>query len=127
MDGKKGEVPFCSKKHGRHPTLLPGIFTVFCQHGVCYGYQIMKLMESPNIPFPFLRTRFEVDPEAVICDKAIMPAICMLTVSIEILFSLQLMLCTGLTSLTAPWDMNQNFIPSSKVSTPRLWNKIIQS
>lgn len=29
MDGKKGEVPFCSKKHGRHPTLLPGIFSVF--------------------------------------------------------------------------------------------------
>ncbi|KAK3604724.1 hypothetical protein CHS0354_018964 [Potamilus streckersoni] len=43
LDGKKGEVPFCSKKHGKHPTLLPGIFTVFCQH---------------------------VAPEAVICDNA---------------------------------------------------------
>ncbi|KAK3608593.1 hypothetical protein CHS0354_042584 [Potamilus streckersoni] len=70
LDGKKENVPFCSKKHGRHPTLLPGIFTVFCQHGVCYEYQIMKSMESPNIPFTFLRTKFKVAPEAVIYDNA---------------------------------------------------------
>lgn len=25
----------CTKKSGRHPTLLPGIFLIFCQHGKC--------------------------------------------------------------------------------------------
>ncbi|KAL3886335.1 hypothetical protein ACJMK2_026335, partial [Sinanodonta woodiana] len=31
---EKWEVPFYCRKHGRHSTLLPGIFTVFCQHGM---------------------------------------------------------------------------------------------
>lgn len=26
---------YCTKKSGRHPSLLPGIFLVFCQHGKC--------------------------------------------------------------------------------------------
>ena len=25
----------CNKKSSRHPTLLPGIFTIFCEHGKC--------------------------------------------------------------------------------------------
>lgn len=32
MDKIKSD-PVCSKKGTKHPSLLPGIFTVFCQHG----------------------------------------------------------------------------------------------
>ena len=27
------DTKFCRKKYGRHPTLIPGIFTMFCGHG----------------------------------------------------------------------------------------------
>ena len=30
---KKSQKKNCTKKGTRHPTLLPGVFTVFCQHG----------------------------------------------------------------------------------------------
>ena len=35
----------CSKKSSRHPTLLPGIFTLYCQHGKVYveGVVLKKL------------------------------------------------------------------------------------
>ena len=33
MDQSKGEQ-LCTKKSGHHPSLLPGIFTVFCPHGI---------------------------------------------------------------------------------------------
>ena len=29
----------------------PGIFTIFCPHGVCYGLEAMKHCESPRHPF----------------------------------------------------------------------------
>lgn len=28
-----GKVSTCTKKSSRHPTLLPGVFTIFCEHG----------------------------------------------------------------------------------------------
>ncbi|XP_062571922.1 uncharacterized protein LOC134233886 [Saccostrea cucullata] len=57
-DKGKFNAESCRKDSTRHPTLLPGIFTVFCQHGICYGFQIMENNESPNVPFTFIRTRF---------------------------------------------------------------------
>ncbi|CAG2234981.1 unnamed protein product [Mytilus edulis] len=60
----------CKKEATRHPTLLPGIFTAFCKHGICYGFQIMECNESPNVPFTFLRTRFKKAPTTVIYDNA---------------------------------------------------------
>ena len=41
----------CRKLWYGHPTLSPGIFTIYCQHGVCYGYEVMAQCESPKIPF----------------------------------------------------------------------------
>lgn len=35
------------------------IFTFFIFQGVCYGLQVMQTMESPNVPFTILRTRFK--------------------------------------------------------------------
>lgn len=63
-------VGSCKKTGARHPSLLPGIFTVFCPHGVCYGFEVMVTAESPNVPFTFLKTRFEQPPEIVIYDNA---------------------------------------------------------
>ena len=30
---KEGKLVSCTKKSSRHPTLLPGVFTLFCEHG----------------------------------------------------------------------------------------------
>ena len=75
----------CRKRSSKHPSLLPGIFTIFCQHGnddymrdisqisqlhyynlcmsifigVCYGFEVMRISESPNIPFTCIFERFK--------------------------------------------------------------------
>ncbi len=60
----------CSKIARGHPTLTPGIFTVFCPHGICYGFQAMKQHESPAVPFSIFKTRFPVAPRVIIYDNA---------------------------------------------------------
>ena len=72
---KQRDTSCCTKLYCGHPSLLPGIFTVFCPHGlstlysllqlvydntvgICYGFQLMLSHESPNIPFTIFRTRF---------------------------------------------------------------------
>jgi hypothetical protein len=49
----------CNKKGAGHPTLLPGIFTLFCSHGFCYGFEVMQIHESPNTPFSIMKMRFK--------------------------------------------------------------------
>lgn len=67
----------CTKRHSGHQSLTPGVFTLFCQHGneaiykntkrhvivhyctgICYGFQAMRLRESPNVPFTLLYERY---------------------------------------------------------------------
>lgn len=60
----------CSKTYRGHPSLLPGIFTIFCPHGVCYGFQVMQTNESPDVPFTIFRTRFKTAPKYIIYDNA---------------------------------------------------------
>jgi hypothetical protein len=70
----------CTKTYGRHPTLTPGIFTVYCEHGesifyswtqplcntnvgmfasgICYGFELLHNAESVGIPFGIFLTRF---------------------------------------------------------------------
>jgi len=60
----------CRKYSGNHPILTPGIFTMFCPHGVCYGYEVMSTNESPYHPFQILRSRFKIAPKLVIYDNA---------------------------------------------------------
>ena len=75
---KQSHTSWCTKLYRGHPSLLPGIFTVFCPHGlptlyyslhlvyakhyacigICYGFQLMLSCESPNMPFTIVRTRF---------------------------------------------------------------------
>ncbi|XP_063427966.1 uncharacterized protein LOC134711349 isoform X2 [Mytilus trossulus] len=71
IDKKKPRMETkCTKKRSTHPTLTPGLFTVSCIHGICYGYEIMEDAESPNIPFTVLRTRFHTAPKLIIYDNA---------------------------------------------------------
>lgn len=70
MDKMKTSQGECRKKGSSHPSLLPGIFTVFCEHGICYGFEVMEIAESPNRPFTFLRTRFKKPPGVIIYDNS---------------------------------------------------------
>ncbi|XP_069109578.1 uncharacterized protein [Argopecten irradians] len=63
----KTEESMCKKGKDN---LLPGIFTMHCQHGNCYGYSIMDSVESPDMAFTVLLTRFETAPNFVIYDNA---------------------------------------------------------
>ena len=65
----------CTKKSSRHITLLPGIFSLYCEHGnfcteilhitciciigICYGFEVMEHHESPNTPFTLMIKRFK--------------------------------------------------------------------
>jgi len=53
-----------------HPRLMPGIFTVYCTHSICFGYQVMESQESPNVPFTILKTSYPKAPKIVIYDNA---------------------------------------------------------
>ena len=60
----------CRKESYGHPTLSPGLFTIFCKHGICYGFEAMTSHESPRHPFNIFRTRFNKAPRNIIYDNA---------------------------------------------------------
>ena len=60
----------CRKESWGHPTLSPGIFTLYCPHGTCYGFSILENHESPRHPFEILKTRFETAPKVIVYDNA---------------------------------------------------------
>ena len=60
----------CRKESCGHPSLCPGIFTIFCHHGVYYGFQVMDTCKSPKHPFEIFRSRFETAPDVIIYDNA---------------------------------------------------------
>ncbi|XP_070537887.1 uncharacterized protein [Ptychodera flava] len=60
----------CNKFYKGHPSLSPGIFTMYCKHKVCLGFQVMKHHESPALPFKIIRQRFQTAPKIIIYDNA---------------------------------------------------------
>ena len=54
-----GDGEQCSKFHRLHNQLTPGIFTLFCAHGVCLGFKLMANKEGPAMAFDLLFTRFQ--------------------------------------------------------------------
>ena len=60
----------CRKYASNHPTLTPGIFIIYCPHGVCCGFEVMKTHESPKHPFETFLTRFESPPRTIIYDNS---------------------------------------------------------
>ncbi len=59
----------CNKSATRHYTLTPAIFTLFCQHGVCVGFQALTSQESPRHPFEIFYQRFDSPPRIIIYDN----------------------------------------------------------
>lgn len=60
----------CRKESWGHPTLSPGIFTLYCPHGICYCFSILENHESPRHPFEILKTRFKTAPKVIVYDNA---------------------------------------------------------
>ena len=60
----------CRKASYGHPTLTRGIFTIYCQHGVCYGFQAMRSCESPRHPFDIFTYHFNSPPYIIVYDNA---------------------------------------------------------
>jgi hypothetical protein len=60
----------CRKYSSSHPTLTPGIFTLYCPHAVCYGFEVMRSHKSPRHPFDIFLTRFEQPPTTIIYDNS---------------------------------------------------------
>ena len=60
----------CNKITRRHQTLSPGLFTVFCPHGVCHGFTLMDRPESPRTAFEILVTKFKKIPTVIVYDDA---------------------------------------------------------
>ena len=59
MDSKNSkDDSYCRKMSGSHPTLSPGMFTIFCRHRVCLGFTLMTHSESPKTPFEIFLRRF---------------------------------------------------------------------
>ena len=50
--------------------VVPGIFTIYCSHGVCCGFEVIWLHESPKHPFEIFLTCFETPPEIIIYDNS---------------------------------------------------------
>ncbi|XP_070541358.1 uncharacterized protein [Ptychodera flava] len=69
-DVNKPDTDACKKFNRGHPTLSPGIFTLFCPHKICYGFQLLLSHESPEHPFSIFKTRFEVAPKLIVYDNA---------------------------------------------------------
>ena len=60
----------CNKETRKKRTLSSGIFTFFCKHSICIGFQLMRTPESPRIPFDILMRRFDKMPRIIIYDNA---------------------------------------------------------
>lgn len=65
-----GTTPTCTKKVLKHHTFTPGVFTVFCPHGIAIGFEAMREFESARIPFDIFYTRFTSAPGTIIYDNA---------------------------------------------------------
>ena len=68
-DTARDEIP-CTKHLTSHPGLTPGIFAVFCPHGLCMGYVIMSRSEGPKTFFDFICHRFSKAPKIIVYDNA---------------------------------------------------------
>ena len=60
----------CKKCSYGHPSLTPGIFTVYCIHSICYGFEVMCRCESPQVSFSIFTSRFEMPPKTIVYDNA---------------------------------------------------------
>ena len=60
----------CNKYNKKCRGMTPGIFAMFCPHGVCLGFRIMSRHEGPRTAFEMIYERFKVAPGVIIYDNA---------------------------------------------------------
>lgn len=60
----------CNKYNKKCRGMTPGIFAMFCPHGVCLGFRIMSRHEGPRTAFEMVYERFKVAPGVIIYDNA---------------------------------------------------------
>lgn len=60
----------CNKKSHRFLRVMPGVFAVFCAHGLCLGFHFMNNWESPETFFSLLIQRRRNAPRVIIYDAA---------------------------------------------------------
>lgn len=58
----------CNKQHGTHVQLSPGIFLIFCGHGICIGFKLMPTCEGPSTLVDMIFTRWPEAPGTLIYD-----------------------------------------------------------
>ena len=49
--------------------LTPGIFTLYCPHSICYGFEVMQTCKLPRHPFQIFTFQLQKPPETIIYDK----------------------------------------------------------
>ncbi|XP_065192373.1 uncharacterized protein LOC135823439 isoform X2 [Sycon ciliatum] len=47
-------VDSCNKHYSGHPTLTPGVFTLYCPHGICYGFEVSHTVFGLDFTTPIL-------------------------------------------------------------------------
>jgi hypothetical protein len=59
----------CNKGTNKHPGLSPGMFLMFCHHGVCLAFMVMVRHEGASTPHELFFTRFENCPAVIVYDN----------------------------------------------------------
>lgn len=67
---KKTESASCRHDSFARGRRTGGIFTWFCEHGVCYGLHVIEKAEGRNEPFSFLTCYLKEAPKVVVYDFA---------------------------------------------------------
>ena len=67
---KKNESTPCRHESFARGRRTGGIFTWFCEHGVCYGFHVIEKAEGRNEPFSFLTCYLKEAPKVVVYDFA---------------------------------------------------------
>lgn len=60
----------CTKNVLKSKRFTPGIFGVWCPHGINIGFEVLREYESAKIPFKIFYERFSAAPGTVIFDNA---------------------------------------------------------
>lgn len=61
---------WCTKRVQKSKNTTPGMFALFCPHGICLGYEAMSEYEGPLTAADILYRRFPTPPGIVIYDNA---------------------------------------------------------
>lgn len=67
---KKEDEGACARTDSSHGGLGPGLLGVYCPHGICLGFSLMRKSEGERMIFQLLYNRFESAPRIIVYDRA---------------------------------------------------------